>query len=227
MSRTVPSLDRCAVIKIKNMKYSYVRDVLTEMMYEILISKEFKYRKSTKEFIRKVETGYHAVSILITNYAPEFNVDLSVSIRLEEVQIRLNDFFLYDDNGKKNGTTINAGLGFLLDEDINYELEITSENQLQEVKEKIREVIQEKVSGYFEKYNDISNIDKELNSNSTEPNSFMYWAVDRAFIGTIVAKMNANPDYEKLVSNFTKEISEQNEQHLERYKGLLKSLSNE
>lgn len=207
------------------MKYTEVKNNLVERLSEILTENDFKYIKSSNEYLKKTDEGYFALSVLVADYAPDFDVNMVFSIRINKVQEHFNDFSKLDEKGKASGSTIDTRIGYFLNKEQGFEFEVTNEDELKEVGDQLKKVVEEHGFKFFDEFKEISKLDRVFNSAPKENSPHIYILHDRIFKATIIAKLNDNPDFDSLIKIYREELKRSNKETEKRYEKLINHLN--
>lgn len=185
------------------MNYSEVKKELKKEFESFL--KPIGYKSKTDpqgcDFGKENGTSLNRIGYGVANYIDEFNTGCYLKIEIKAIQKVQK--IIYDGEYFE---TLSTGIADYFNEN-NYRYKIKTQNDILEWGKIVRKFYEEYAVPFFEKYNSVDAIDKLLNENPAEKVIYLDDLGWRIITGLISAKLNQNPNYNKL-RNYYKSVVE-------------------
>lgn len=149
-----------------------------------------------------------------------------VAIRVDEVENIFHKVSGFELQYQKDTPTIGATIKDLLKAKEDYEFELNSIEDISSIVNKCYDIFKNIALPFLEENSSITAIDNLLNSNPENEDSIFYIPHLRFYHGTIVAKLNHNPNYQQIVETYRGYLARDNGFYLNDYERLLALLEN-
>ncbi|MEO1050810.1 MAG: hypothetical protein AAFX87_09290, partial [Bacteroidota bacterium] len=183
----------------------------------------FKAYKGKDEFLKETDFGFHQVLFMLSDYEPEFRINFTLGIRLDEVENIATKFLQMTEEGKLKTCTSMVNFGDLKGEN-GLEYKVFSEQDVEQSIELFKKFIRQEGLNYFDQYNDISKLDEAINADPNKPTIHKGPEFIRPIYSLTLARLNQNPDYENLVEAYKENFEGVIPRYLEQYNKLVEHL---
>lgn len=186
------------------------------------------FKKNDKESLyRKAKYGFDEISILVSSYSPVHIVRFVLSTRFDELEFIMNNF------RDMNPKYIYKTPSFMVRQEEligknRYEYRIEKEEDIEIMGRDFENFMNEYGGDFFEKYNNLEAIHKEVNLNLNAP-SLLYGSdkCARAMYGVLVAQILNKSEFDHLVVEYRDYLKEWNEYDQNRYEKLVSYIQND
>lgn len=185
---------------------------------------DFKYKKTTEEFIRKTDI---AEQIFRLYYYKEndstITIKAEIIIHLNEIESIYRSITHITDRPHLTLGNYFSQIRDYDGDEINYKREPTkywlveNDKDIQHLINIIPEYLEEDILPYFENNSTISRVDELLNKYPEKMCVHNYIYPLRANIAIIAAKLNKNPKYEELIETYEKELLDAEENYKKEF----------
>lgn len=191
------------------MTYPEIKIIVNVNLCNYFLQNGFFIKKKTEGFLiyKNTDFGKQLITIDIGNYKIEFSNSASFAVAYNKVSE-----ILY--SGRNLGENINSDFSFTLIENPNekyYDLlnhfQVKSELNLIKWCKMVIEYYKEFGNPFFKSYNNLNDLDIELNSHPSTPNTLLNHPTFRAETAIVVAKLNNNKNYEQLIKIYRNELT--------------------
>lgn len=208
------------------MKISEASKILLDGITPFFEEYGFKLNKNNCEFKRTINNCTQKFRLLFYREGNYLAIEPQVSIKIAAIESIYKEASTTE--GRPYHTLGNHLFEILRYIDENEEIGkgssgdwlVENKIHLEELKKVIPEYIEETVLPYFEDNSSIERVDKLLNKYPRELSIHNYIYPLRANIAIIAAKLNNNPQYEKLIEIYEEELEEAEETYKEEFKKL-------
>ncbi len=210
------------------MKKTELKNRLLNELATLLEPHGFVLVRRMDWFIRKGATSLIYQLAFYGGYSKDagYTIAPAVALRIEEVEKIFHKVSGFEPKYQKDTPTINPTIKDLIKAKDNYEFELSSTKDLYLVVDKFFQIFKDIALPFLKENSSIAAIDRLLNSNPENENSIFYIPHLRFYHGTIVAKLNHNPNYQQIVETYRGYLARDNGFYLNDYERLLALLEN-
>ncbi|RXG11491.1 hypothetical protein DSM03_11622 [Leeuwenhoekiella aestuarii] len=214
------------------MKITEASNKLLEGISLSFEKKEFKLNKKKREFVRDTNGCSQIVDLFFFKKGDSITIKPEIRIKINDIEAiyktitsindrpyltlgnHLFEILRYKNEGSEKGVRTNALSNWL----------INDENDICKLIEVIPEYLEETIIPYFDENSSIDRVDKVLNKYPRELSVHNYLYPLRANIAIIAAKLNENPEFDKLVEIYEEELQDAEKTYKEEFYKLKKEL---
>ena len=204
----------------KRKKKPSMQDRILEGLKEAFAESGFRVNKSKGSLRRRIPGGWQEAGLALHNYHPIYNIALHGCIHLNAVNEILNPFYGMEPRYWKDSVTTVAQMEYFTG-GVVARYEVSSEEDIAVALKELFALVPEKMIPFFDQHCDVAALDRSLHahiasSDYQEPAGQDERAYrrtingmniqHRAASGIIIAHLAANPNFEKVVAHYCKEL---------------------
>lgn len=164
-----------------------------------LKEKGFLPQKKSFDFIKVDDTGYQQIQLSCAQVGTRFYLTYGLLVRINKLEKMVNPFSGRSESAWKDGASILTSAIYLKGNINEKQYIIDKEEDIQKVNDDFRILMEEKGFAWLDKYsNNIALLDEELNADKPLDPDYLQTLM-RPLYGIAAAKLNNNPDYDKIV----------------------------
>ncbi|WP_439182739.1 hypothetical protein [Carboxylicivirga taeanensis] len=182
----------------------YVTNEIRTQIAENLKNDGFKYIKAKERIIRKHDNGFDVIYIRVVDYAPIFLIEYSIAIRLNTVEDSVNKFLgeeLFNPKNKPLTTTVASSYDLLSGTNHKF-IEISSEDELKTLVQKLIELTKNKAYSFFQTYRSLSNTNKLKKNQILNDDTGLSNILRNLMQSLTLMKLCNDPDFDELCEKY-------------------------
>ncbi len=184
----------------------YITNELREKLTENLKDEDFILLKSKERIMRKFDGGFDNIYIRVVDYNPIFEVEFSISIRLDVVEEMVYKFL--DErfmNPRFNSLTPTIAASYkLLSGSVKNYITIKSETDLQNAIKDLTSLVKKNGFTFFKKYRDLQNVNQNKKENILKDNTGIAHILTNLMQSLILMKLCNDSDFKELSEKYKK-----------------------
>jgi hypothetical protein len=188
------------------MNKKYVINKIRTQIVESLKNEDFIYVKAKERIIRYHEDGFDAVYTRVIDYAPIFQIEYSIAIRLNIVEDIINKFFgeeLFNPKGKPLTTTVGLSYDLMSKTKLNY-IEISTEHELESSIQELIELTKDIGYSFFKEYRNLSTTNELKKNQILNDKTGLSYILRNLMQSLTMMKLCNDPDFDELCEKYRK-----------------------
>ena len=174
-----------------------IKKVLKRSLGDFFKQYGYKFDSKVGGFIRPFSGGFNQIGFAIYDYRPKFLIAPYFLIRIDRVEEIVQKHVFVLEQYKDAAYSINIGIDHFTGIK---EYEVTTEDQLCEVLNQIKDIYSSKIELFLKRYSDIKNLNDALNDERALTNKMV--EPDNRIRAIIIAKLSNNPNFEFIADNY-------------------------
>lgn len=200
------------------------KDVLLKLLSEQLKSYDFVLNKKDAEFVKKDQEGWLKYQLIFLNRDAGWEINLGMLIRKNIIENIYHQASYFEPKYHETTPTLGITVENFINNNKEYRCYLRSEKDIQTCLEFVMQTFTKIALPFFEKYNNIEEMDKAINIKSG--NSIFSGLKYGGTLGIILAKLTKNRDYEFFLNKYWKYYADfSNGFYLPEYEKLVKVIS--
>jgi hypothetical protein len=157
----------------------------------------YTYNSTAQAFISRSKNGFKEVSCSIVDYGEKFPISFSFLIRVNRVEEVAQNIIFVVEKYKDIAYTINTGMLYFTGV---REYVVETQTELYRLVNNIKDLYSSRVDEFLGHFLNIGNLDIALNKEKASINKMI--EPDNGIRSLIIAKLNSNPDFDKLAEEY-------------------------
>lgn len=182
----------------------YVFSETAKRIEDSLKTEGFKFLKSNGRILNKYPEGFDVIILSILDYAPVFQIQMSLRVRINQVEEIVNKFQEYSfasPQFMKFTETIGTSYLVLSGAKENH-VEVKSEEELDNAINELIKLIQDKGLAFFEKHRDIKTVNAIKKEQILKENNWISHIITNLMQSLTLMKLCNDPDFEELCEKY-------------------------
>ncbi|MBO2008904.1 hypothetical protein [Hymenobacter negativus] len=173
-----------------------LRNALLERLASYLAPYGFVLNKALAEFTKRSAEGWEKFQLIYLVRSNGWEINPAMLIRINTVEDIYHKASYFETKCHKTTPTVGIPLEDFINDGKGYRFDLNSEADIERCYQNIMMLFKKVVVPFFSQYNDIEQLDKEVNIENRE--SIFSWAIYKGSLGIILAKLVDNPKYNQL-----------------------------